>query len=415
MNNELNRNIDKVRWITLILVLLVGSTSAFLNCLSVYITPLAEKGWNPSVIVFAYTLMMFMAVFGSLIGGKLQQKIGNKNVLKVCGLGFMIAVIGASFATSAWIYVVLMGGVAPLFVYCIYAAQLGNLGALFPERIGFVTGALMVGIYGIGAVLVPLATTMTASMDVMTGIRILAISIGAITIIAGFISIEAPKGYAPKGWTAPAYSISDEEQDGMVIDTSWKKLITLRSFWILFIGQTVMGIFCAGAQGAFIPMAMSVTGCTEASAASSYSIFAILMGCSGLVIGFLSDKFWGPIKWVSFTAIVAAAFIFIFVFTGNTSYSLFVIFVVVLGITVGSSTTLLAVILMKAFGNKYFGVNFGIFNVAMLISSYVGPQLAVSENINVFLGVGAAGLVIGAILFLIGGVSRNKETKIKLF
>ena len=51
----------------------------------------------------------------------------------------------------------------------------------------------------------------------------------------------------------------------------------------------------------------------------------------------------------------------------------------------------------------------------MLISSYVGPQLAVSENINVFLGVGAAGLVIGAILFLIGGVSRNKETKIKLF
>ena len=162
-------------------------------------------------------------------------------------------------------------------------------------------------------------------------------------------------------------------------------------------------------------MAMSVTGCTEASAASSYSIFAILMGCSGLVIGFLSDKFWGPIKWVSFTAIVAAAFIFIFVFTGNTSYSLFVIFVVVLGITVGSSTTLLAVILMKAFGNKYFGVNFGIFNVAMLISSYVGPQLAVSENINVFLGVGAAGLVIGAILFLIGGVSRNKETKIKLF
>ena len=89
--------------------------------------------------------MMFMAVFGSLVGGKLQEKIGNKNVLKLCGLGFMISVIGASFATSAWMYVVLMGGAAPLFVYCIYVARLGNLGALFPERVGFVTGALMVG------------------------------------------------------------------------------------------------------------------------------------------------------------------------------------------------------------------------------------------------------------------------------
>ena len=415
MKNELNRNIDKLRWITLILVLLVGSTSAFLNCLSVYITPLAERGWDPSVIVFAYTLMMFMAVFGSRVGGKLQEKIGNKHVLKLCGLGFMISVIGASFATSAWMYVVLMGGAAPLFVYCIYVAQLGNLGALFPERVGFVTGALMVGIYGIGAVLVPLATTMTASMDVMAGIRILAIAIGAITIIVGFVSIEAPEGYAPKGWTAPTYSISDEEEVNVTVDTPWKKLLTLKSFWILFIGQIVMGIFCAGAQGAFIPMAMSVTGCSEASAASSYSVFAILMGCSGLVIGFLSDKFWGPIKWVAFTAMASAAFVVGFIFTGNTSYSLFMIFVVILGIAVGSSTTLLAVILMKAFGNKHFGVNFGIFNFAVLISSYIGPQLAVSEKINSFFIVGTAGLIIGAILFLLGGVARNKETGIKLF
>ena len=180
MNGNLNRNIDKSRWITLVLVLLVGATSAFLNCLSVYIAPLAERGWDPSVVVFAYTLMMFMSVFGSLLGGKLQEKIGNRNVLKICGLGFMLSVLASSFSTSAWMYVILIGGFAPLFVYCIYVAQIANLGALFPERVGFVTGALMVGSYGIGALLVPLATQMTVMMDVMAGIRILGIVIGAI-------------------------------------------------------------------------------------------------------------------------------------------------------------------------------------------------------------------------------------------
>lgn len=415
MSNGLNKNIDKARWVTLIVVLLVGATSAFLNCLSVYITPLAEKGWDPSVVVMAYTCMMFMAVFGSLIGGKLQEKVGNKRVLNICGLGFMLSVVGASFATSAWVYVILIGVFAPLFVYCLYVAQLANLGALFPERVGFVTGALMIGIYGIGAILVPLATKMTAMMDVMSGIRILGVVIGAIAIIAGFIIVEAPEGYAPKGWTPPEYAVAAGDEEGPSINTPWRKLLTLKSFWILFHGQIAMGIFCAGAQGAFVPMAISVTGCSEASAAASYSLFAIIMGCSGLVIGFLSDKCLGPVKWIALTALVTAAFVAVLVLTGSTSYGVFMVFVVVLGIAVGTGTTLLAVVLMGAYGTKYFGVTFGIFSVAMLVSSYVGPQLAVGETITPFLIVGAAGLVVGSIMFLFGEKARNKEMGAKVF
>lgn len=415
MNSNVHGNIDKSRWITLVLVLIVGATSAFLNCLSVYIAPLAERGWDPSITVFAYTLMIFMSIFGSLLGGILQQKIGNRNVLKICGLGFMLSVLASSFSTSAWMYVILIGGFAPLFVYCIYVAQLANLGALFPERVGFVTGALMIGIYGIGAVLVPLATQMTAVMDVMAGIRILGIVIGAIAVISGFIIVEAPEGYAPKGWTPPDYSALAENEGSATIETPWRKLLTLKSFWVLFIGQIALGIFCGGAQGAFIPMAMAVTGCSEVSAAASYSVFAVIMGCSGLVIGFLSDKFFGPVKWIALTAIVAAAFVIVFVVSGNISYTLFMVFVVVLGITVGTSTTLLAVVLMGAYGNKHFGVNFGIFSVAILISSYIGPQLAVGENMNYFFIVGAVGLIVGAVIYLLGEKLRNKETGVKLF
>lgn len=415
MSQGLTRDIDKQRWITLMLILIVGATSAFLNCLSVYIAPLAERGWDPSVVVVAYTLMMFMSIPGSIIGGKIQEKCGNKLVLKVCGLGFLLSLVVGSFSVSAWMYVILIGGFAPLFVYCIYVAQIGNIGALFPERKGFVTGALMVGIYGIGAILVPLASNMTAGMGVMPGIAVLGVVIGGFTILSGFLIVEAPEGYAPKGWESKEYEAIGNAGETTSVDTPWKRLLTLKSFWILFIGQIAMAIFCAGAQSSFVLMTMNVTGCSDATAAWSYSVFAIIMGCSGLVIGFLSDKLWGPIKWMAYTALVAAAFVTIFVITGSTSFGLYMVFVVILGIAVGTSTTLLAVVLMGAYGTKFFGVNFGIFQFAMLISSYVGPQLAVGENINMFFIVGAIGLIFGAIVFLIGGAVRNKELGFKIF
>ena len=82
------------------------------------------KGWDPTIVVMAYSVMMFMSIPGSLIGGKLKAKFGNRFVLKVCGLGFTVSVLVAAFAPNAWVYVIAIGGFASLFVYCIYVAQI---------------------------------------------------------------------------------------------------------------------------------------------------------------------------------------------------------------------------------------------------------------------------------------------------
>ncbi len=409
--------IDKMRWVTLILVFFVGATSAFLNCLSVYLTPLAEKGWNPAVIVTAYTLMMFMSVPGSLIGGKIQAKFGNKTVLKVCGLGFLISVVAASFSVNPWMYVILIGGFAPLFVYCIYVGQIANLGALFPDKTGFATGALMVGIYVIGAGLVPVAARMTAAMDVMHGIAILGVIIGGLTILVGFLMVEAPEGYKPSGWEPKEYEIIGEgepNQSTGSLEVTWQKLLKLKSFWVLFLGQIAMALFVSGIQSSFVMMTANLLRCTEAKAAWAYSVFAVLMGCSGIVAGFISDKILGPVKITAITAIVAAIALVVFVLIGSDSFTLYMLLVVIIGFAVGTGTTLLAVILMNMYGNKYFGINFGLIQCAMLLSAFVGPQLAVATNVRNFFVVGAVGLVVGAVLFLLVCPIRNKEVGMKL-
>lgn len=418
MNEISTQRIDKLRWVTLIMMLFVGTTSAFLNCLSVYIAPLAERGWDSSVIVMAYTLMMFAAIPGDILGGKLQEKFGNRFVLKVCGLGFLVSVLAASFAVNAWMYVICIGGFAPLFVYCIFVAQIASLGELFPDRRGFVTGALMVGVYLAGAAVVPIAARLTESMDVMRGIAILGGAFGVLTIVVGFVMLEAPKGYTPTGWTPKEYEIIDEEaakRSAETTDVPWRKLITLKSFWIFFIAQIAMGLFVAGTQSSFVMLASKVLQCSESTAAWTYSVFAVVMGCSGIVVGYISDKVLGPVKLTAITAFLAVIAIALIIVTGGSSFALFMVFVVIAGIAIGAATTLLAVILMSAYGSKYFGIHMGILQCALLIASFIGPQFAVADPVMNFFYIGGLGMLVGGILFMVNCKVLNKELGRKIF
>ena len=46
------RKIDGLRWLTLAMQILVGTSCAYVYCLSVYVGPLAEEfGWDPEIII----------------------------------------------------------------------------------------------------------------------------------------------------------------------------------------------------------------------------------------------------------------------------------------------------------------------------------------------------------------------------
>ena len=77
------RKIDGLRWLTLAMQILVGTSCAYVYCLSVYVGPLAEEfGWDPEIIIVSYTLMMAMGLPGSIVGGYLRKKFGNRFVKK---------------------------------------------------------------------------------------------------------------------------------------------------------------------------------------------------------------------------------------------------------------------------------------------------------------------------------------------
>lgn len=264
--------IDKLRWLMVIAMTLVGMTSAYVNAISAYIGPFAEKGWDPAIIVIAFSVMTFMSLPGSIVGGALKARFGNKMVLKVGGLGFALTCVATVFITSPWAYVVLMGGIAPFFVYCVYVIQMANIGELFPDKAGLATGLFVAGVAIASALILPLTEWLTRVMNVMYGIGLSGVIYGGFTVLIGFIMIDAPEGYKPQGWTPQEYEIIDEEKAEISAsnkDVNWAKMMIRPAFWMVYIGEVCFGVLSSGLYSNFIGMVSGLLGVSDCMAVFS--------------------------------------------------------------------------------------------------------------------------------------------------
>ncbi|MGN0361485.1 MAG: MFS transporter [Bilifractor sp.] len=410
--------VDKLRWVMVMAMILVGMTSAYLNAISAYIGPFMEKGWDPTIVVVAFSVMTFMSLPGSIVGGAVKAKFGNKLVLKLGGLGFALTCVATTFVTGPWGYVVLMGGVAPFFVYCVYVVQMANVGELFPDKRGMATGIFVAGIAVASALILPLTEWMTRNMDAMMTIAVSGIVYGGFTLLMGFIMIDAPANYKPKGWEPKEYEILDESvaaEGTGVVDLKWNKVLMKPSFWMIFIGSVGLGIMSSGLYSNFIGMASNLLSISDAKAAWLYSLFTLVTGASGIVIGLVSDKLTGPTKALALAFVLTTAAIALFCGAGGNSLPLYIVFLVVAGIAMGSIQTLTPPIIMNAWGNKYFGITYGIMLTSTTVASFIGAQFSVRYSPVTFLWIAAACLLAGGVLIFLATFVLNKELGKKIF
>ena len=213
VENTLNTGrVDKLRWVTIVLQMFVGSATAFVYCISVFIGPLATKyGWDPSQIVLAYTFMMIVGMPGSIVGGALKAKWGNKMVLKAGGLAFGAFIILSTLVANVWWFVIMFGCMASFCMYVVYVAQLANVGELFPDLRGLSMGLVIGGITVGSAMISPLSEWLVRHMDVMHCIALQGAVYGALVMVCGFLIVEAPANYRPRGWAPPEVEVLGED------------------------------------------------------------------------------------------------------------------------------------------------------------------------------------------------------------
>lgn len=412
MGKELStRSIDKRRWIVLILQMLVGTVTAYVYNLTIYIGPMQQQlGWDPTVVVLVWTIMMAVGLPGSLIGGKLNAKLGSKAALKIGGIAFGLAVVLSSFATSAMMFVII-DSIACLCMYVVYVSQLANVGALFPDKSAFATG-LFIGATSLGtALMAPFIEWLTRVMDLMHGIALQGVMYGLIVFICGFLIVEAPEGYIPEKMEK---KLDNEEEKAKYIDRpdyTVVQILKKPSFWILIVGVIFGTAFCNGLSANLSLVAQAAVSVGTAAGALFFSAWQIASGLGGVVVGFISDKWFGPVKSFMLLCVVCALASIILVAVGVSTYTLFLIVIIILGLGSGAILTLIPDTSMQVFGERNFGFTYGILVFSGAGASLIGTQVTTRCTPVMTFTYGAILCAVGAVLFLFIVMLLKKEKK----
>jgi OFA family oxalate/formate antiporter-like MFS transporter len=274
------------RWTIAIAGVLVQLALGAVYAWSVFNKPFqAEFGWSKSQVVLPFEVAVGMIFVGSLLGGKLQDRLGPRPVA-VAGVvlysaGIMLASV-VHHGDQLWLLVLTYGVVGGIGLGLAYITPIAMLVKWFPDRRGLITG-IAVGGFGFGAVITgPVAKSLLSHASNKPSVFL---PLGAAYLVAGLVGASLfrnpPPGYAVPGYT-PTVATGAGYTLGEALRTPQWYLLTL----ILFL-NTMCGIaFISQASDA----AEEIARVGATTAASFVGIMGLFNGAGRIAWAALSDQ-----------------------------------------------------------------------------------------------------------------------------
>jgi len=334
----------------------------------VYKQPLADHfGWTKAAAAIPFSVFLACYTAGMIVGGKLYDKYGPKNVCTAGAALFGAGYLSSGFASNLWQLTLTYGMAAGFGAGLAYVTPVAAAAKWFPSKKGFVSGIIIFG-FGAGAfLLAPAAGWLIANAGWRSTFKILGgFFLAAATIASRFVN-------APDSQTADAAADLSRANSPSLFESSPSELFrnpvfyASWSIWFLCLsaGLGTMGHLVAHATKAGIgPMRATVI----------LSVIAVCNGAGRIILGALSDKI-GRMRVFAGAAAAMAAVSFGFSIVradaggGAALYALGAMF----GLSFGSLLVLYPTIAADFFGTKHLGVNYGILFSSFGIAGIAGP------------------------------------------
>ena len=348
---------------------------------SLFVDPLeAEFGWTRSQTSLNFTISLICFSLGMLAAGWLDKR-GHTSLAMNLGVGLAAGgFIASSFTNSLlWIYLTygVAVGLAAGFVTDVVMAVVVRW---FPDRQGFVSGALLMG-FGIGSmVLGPLVTMMLANLSWRSTFLILGIIFGVVFFVVGILMREPPFEFY-EAMVARAV----EEHRGSGHEYPASEMMKTSAFWVFIVWLILVSSGGLGLISQAVPAANEVLASSGAGGAGLAMMATAAMGSVSLFNGlgrFLNGFVWDrfgykvSVRWIS-VAYIASMGLCAFALM-QASFVLIVLGFMLLGLVYGANMSAMAAMTGGFFGTKYYSVNYAVSTCQMIISASVGPLLLAS-------------------------------------
>jgi OFA family oxalate/formate antiporter-like MFS transporter len=361
------------RWAVLVGAVAILLCTGVIYSFSVFVDPFqAAYHWSRPDIMLAFTINGAVAPIPMILGGFIVDRGGARASILLGGLLFTLGFILTGYSTSLGMLYLTYGVIAGLGQGFAYSGCLSNTLKLFPDKRGMAAG-LITGGMGAGTVVgAPVAERLIDAY----GLRTAFVSMGlvyTVIVILGWSFIKAaPVGYTPPGWVPPAAA-------GGQVNVPWTAMMRTTTFYFIFVMLFVgafSGLMIASQAS---PIGKNMFGLSAATAAGFVSLYSACNAAGRVAWGAVSDRL-GYLRAIMMIYGVVALSMLVLVSLDSTVA--FAAGIVGLGLCFGGVMGVFPALVMKHFGPRFQGVNYGIMFSAYSLAAYFGPKIAANISVS---------------------------------
>lgn len=406
--------LENRRWIRLVAGALIMICIGIIYMWSVFGGFVIEEyGWSAADSGLTASFMIACFSVGSLVGGKIQDKIGPRWVCLIGIIGFFAGVFLSSFTVAMgpvalYLSFGVLGGFGVGFAY---NAVMGCIQKWFPDKINLATG-VVVTCFGLATVVFsPVVTAVGGVVGVSSALQIMGV-VFLVACLIGWTQMKAPEaGWLPEGFERAGRSMNDRHQYTL------SEALRTPQMWIMFASVLLVTWTFFGINPILKQIAAERVG--DASLATAAVMAASLgMACGRLFFPLLVDKIGR--RW---TALVLAVMVLVssiaLIFAGGIA---FLVLVFVAGAGAGAPGAVWPTWTAENFGLQNNGANFGFIllaiGLASLLAMRVGSAFSAAfmgGDVAAYFLLGSVAAVVAAVLILlfkpVDAGEEKKESK----
>lgn len=350
----------------LIIILHYGARFSF----GIFFKPmLTDLDWSRALTSGAFTLSMLFQAIGAPLMGRLNDFLGPRVVMTLCGFLLGIGYLLMSQVSSVWQLYLIYGAVIGLGMGGSFVALLSTVARWFVKRRGIMTGIVISGL-GIGTfIMSPVANWLISSYDWRTSYSIIGGAVLVIGILAAQVLRRDPAkvGLMPHGEDNKDKHGAPSGSEGFTLKeamrtTQFKMVAVI--FFSLGYGIMAMNVH-------LVPHITDL-GISAATAAAILAVSGVLNTAACIGLGSYVDRIGSKrVCVISFAMIAVGVFLLVFL---KEVWMLYLC-AVVWGIGAGGGAPVESTITAELFGMKSHGSIFGAISCCFTIGGALGPFL----------------------------------------
>jgi MFS transporter, OFA family, oxalate/formate antiporter len=362
------------RWGIAIAAVLVQLALGAVYAWSVFNKPLqTEFGWSKSEAVLPFEAAIGTIFIGTLIGGRIQDRVGPRPVALAGVVLYSVGIMLASLTHTKdqlWLLVLTYGVMGGIGLGLAYITPIAMLVKWFPDKRGLITG-IAVGGFGFGAVITsPVATAMLRNTDQKTSVFL---PLGIAYLVAGLIGASMFRN-PPAGYTVPGFDAAKTVTRNVATTRAYTLPEALRTpQWYLLTAILCLNTLCGIA---FISQAsdaaQNVAGVSAAVAGTFVGIMGLFNGAGRIGWAALSDRIGRMRAFIGMLLVQGIAFLIL----PHTVFVIFAILSALIYLSYGGGFGTMPATAADFFGTPNAGAIYGAMIIAWSIGGVVGPLVA---------------------------------------